>query len=126
MPHMDATFLIIVLILLTFGLIMLFSASYAYALYQYGYSFHFIQRQAIFAVAGVVGMLFISCIDYHVLKKFVFWIFAGGIGLLILVFAFPPLKGARRWINLGFMTFQPSEVMKFALILLFAYLIATN
>lgn len=126
MPHMDATFLIIVLILLTFGLIMLFSASYAYALYQYGYSFHFIQRQAIFAAAGVVGMLFISCIDYHVLKKFVFWIFAGGIGLLILVFAFPPLKGARRWINLGFMTFQPSEVMKFALILLFAYLIATN
>lgn len=126
MPHMDATFLIIVLILLTFGLIMLFSASYAYALYQYGNSFHFIQRQAIFAAVGIIGMLFISCIDYHVLRKFVFWIYAGGIGLLILVFAFPPVKGARRWINLGFMTFQPSEVVKFALILLFAYLISVN
>lgn len=126
MPHMDATFLIIVLILLTFGLIMLFSASYAYALYQYGNSFHFIQRQAIFAAVGIIGMLFISCIDYHVLRKFVFWIYAGGIGLLILVFAFPRVKGARRWINLGFMTFQPSEVVKFALILLFAYLISVN
>ncbi|MCI8501376.1 MAG: putative lipid II flippase FtsW [Oscillospiraceae bacterium] len=126
MPHMDATFLIIVLMLLTFGLIMLFSASYAYALYQYGSSFHYIQRQALFAAAGVVGMLFISCIDYHVLQKFVFWIFAGGIGLLILVFAFPPVKGARRWINLGFFSFQPSEIVKFALILLFAYLISIN
>ena len=78
MPHMDATFLIIVLALLTFGLIMLFSASYAYALYQYGSSFYFIQRQAVFAVAGVIGMLLVSCIDYHVLQKFAFWAFAGG------------------------------------------------
>ena len=69
---MDATFLIIVLTLLTFGLIMLFSASYAYALYQYGSSYYFIQRQAVFAVAGVIGMLLVSCIDYHILQKFVF------------------------------------------------------
>ncbi|MGI5896355.1 MAG: putative lipid II flippase FtsW [Oscillospiraceae bacterium] len=126
MPHMDATFLIIVLALLTFGLIMLFSASYAYALYQYGSSFYFIQRQAVFAVAGVIGMLFVSCIDYHILQKFVFWAFAGGLALLVVVLFMPPLKGARRWINLGFATFQPSEIMKFALILLFAYLIAKN
>ena len=123
---MDASFLIIVLILLTFGLIMLFSASYAYALYLYNDSFHFIKRQALFAIVGVVGMLFISCLDYHVLKKFAFLAFAAGIGMLLLVFAFPPVKGARRWINLGFFSFQPSEFVKFALILLFAYLISKN
>ena len=126
MPHVDAPFLIIILILLTFGLIMLFSASYAYALYQYDDSFHFIKRQALFAAVGVIGMLVISCIDYHVLRRFVFWFFAAGVALLILVFAFSPVKGARRWINLGFFSFQPSEFVKFALILLFACLIAQN
>ena len=70
---MDATFLIIILVLLTFGLIMLFSASYAYAYYQYGDSLYFIKRQAIFAVMGIAGMLFVFCINYHVLLKFVPW-----------------------------------------------------
>lgn len=126
LPHMDATFLIIILVLLTFGLIMLFSASYAYAYYQYGDSLYFIKRQAIFAVMGIAGMLFVSCINYHVLLKFVPWFFGGGLLLLVVVLFMPEQKGARRWINLGFTTFQPSEIMKFALVLLFAYLIMKN
>ena len=82
---MDATFLIIILVLLTFGLIMLFSASYAYAYYQYGDSLYFIKRQAIFAVMGIAGMLFVSCVNYHVLLKFVPWFFGGGLLLLVIV-----------------------------------------
>lgn len=126
LPHMDATFLIIILVLLTFGLIMLFSASYAYAYYQYGDSLYFIKRQAIFAVMGIAGMLFVSCINYRVLLKFVPWFFGGGLLLLVIVLFMPEQKGARRWIDLKIITFQPSEIMKFALVLLFAYLIMKN
>lgn len=126
--NMDITFFVLVMILLTFGLIMLFSASYAYSYYRYGGdSFHFIKRQLLFAVVGVIGMLVISRIDYHILKKFVFWIFGGAYLLLILVLIIgEELNGAKRWLNIGGITLQPSEIMKFALILLFAYLISVN
>ena len=65
---MDTAFLLIVLVLLAFGLIMVFSASYAYALNYEGDSFYYIKRQGIFAVLGVIGMLVISRIDYRLLK----------------------------------------------------------
>ncbi len=124
---MDITFFVLVMVLLTFGLIMLFSASYAYAYYRYkGDSFHFIKRQALFAVVGVIGMLIISRIDYHILKKFVFWIFGGAYALLIVVLFMPAINNAHRWISLKVVTFQPSEIMKFAIILLFAHLISIN
>ena len=124
---MDITFFVLVMVLLTFGLIMLFSASYAYAFYRYkGDSFHFIKRQALFAVVGVVGMLVISKIDYHLLRKFVFWVFGIAYALLIVVLFMPPINNAHRWISLKVVTFQPSEIMKFAIILLFAHLISVN
>lgn len=124
---MDITFFVLVMVLLTFGLIMLFSASYAYAFYRYkGDSFHFIKRQALFAVVGVVGMLVISKIDYHLLRKFVFWVFGIAYALLIVVLFMPPINNAHRWISLKVVTFQPSEIMKFAIILLFAHLISIN
>ena len=124
---MDITFFVLVMVLLTFGLIMLFSASYAYAYYRYkGDSFHFIKRQALFAIVGVIGMLIISKIDYHILRKFVFWVFGGAYALLIVVLFMPPINNAHRWISLKVVTFQPSEIMKFAIILLFAHLISIN
>ena len=63
---LDAPFLITVLILVIFGLIMLFSASYATALYRFGDSFHFIKDQFLFAVIGVTAMLIASRVDYHI------------------------------------------------------------
>ena len=129
---MDITFFILVMILLTFGLVMLFSASYAYSYYHYdGDSFKLIKKQMFFAVVGVIGMLIISKIDYHILKKFVFWIFGGAYALLILVLIIPAgdengLNNAKRWLSIGGITVQPSEIMKFGIILLFAYLIANN
>ncbi len=123
--EMDVTFLILILILLTFGLVMLFSASYAVAYYKEGDSFFYVKKQAIFVVMGIIGMLFVSTIDYHVLKRWVYWIFAGATVLMIIVLFMPPIKGARRWIVFP-VQFQPSEVMKFAVIVLFSYMISIN
>ncbi len=124
--QMDTTFLVLVLVLVVFGLVMLFSASYAFAYYNYGNSFHFIIRQGIFAVGGVTMMLAVSKIDYHIYEKFSYILIGLSVALLIVVLFMEPHNNARRWINLGFTTFQPSEVAKFAVIVLFAHLINVN
>ena len=67
---MDLTFLFLLLIILTVGLVMLFSASYIFANTYYGNSYYFITKQAGFAVVGVALMLFVSKIDYHFIRKF--------------------------------------------------------
>ncbi|MBE6809127.1 MAG: putative lipid II flippase FtsW [Clostridia bacterium] len=126
---MDVVFLSLVLILLTFGLVMLFSASYAFSLEYYDNSYKFISRQALFGVAGVVIMLIVSRIDYHFWRKFAWVIYAISIIMLIMLLIFPPmLEGmdVKRWIVIGSFNFQPSEVAKFAIILLFSSLIAAN
>ena len=125
----DITFLSIVLILLTVGLVMLFSASYAYSLEYYDSSYRFISRQSIFAVVGVVLMLLISRIDYHIWRKFAWVIFAVAIILLVVLLLLPPMvdgMNVKRWFVVGPINFQPSEVAKFAIILLFSSLIAGN
>lgn len=125
----DITFLSIVLILLTVGLVMLFSASYAYSLEHYDNSYRFISRQAIFAVVGVALMLAISRIEYHFWRKFAWGIFALAIILLIVLLILPPMvsgMNVKRWFVVGPVNFQPSEVAKFAIILLFSSLIAGN
>ena len=126
---MDITFLSFVLILLTVGLVMLFSASYAYSYEYYNNSYRFILRQAVLGGAGVVAMLVISKIDYHILRKFSWVIYAVTVVMLIALLALPPMiKGmdVKRWLIIGPINFQPSEVAKFAIILLFSSLIAAN
>ena len=125
----DITFLSLVLLLLTIGLIMLFSASYAYSYTYYGNSYRFIVRQAAFAVIGVVAMLVLSRIDYHIYRKFSWPIFFGSILLLIFLLIMPPMVSGmdvKRWIVIGPINFQPTEIAKFAVILLFSHLIAAN
>ncbi len=120
----DSTFLVLIFIVLTCGLIMMFSASYAYAYYYYGNSFYFITRQLLFAGIGIAAMFFISFIDYHILHRFALPIMAVSIVLLVAVLFTPEVKGVHRWINLGFTTFQPSEIAKFAVVVLFAHFIS--
>lgn len=128
--HLDTSFVVIILALLIYGAIMVFSASYPAALSKTGDSFHFIRKHILFAVAGIAVMFILSFVDYRVYRRFVFPIFGVGIVLLILVMI--PGIGtdlgtvARRWIDLKFTTFQPSEFMKFAIILMFSHLVALN
>ena len=81
----DITFFSLVLILLTIGLVMLFSASYAYSYEYYGNSYKFISRQALFAVAGVIVMLWVSRWDYHFFKRFAWVIYLGVNAILLSV-----------------------------------------
>lgn len=122
---MDAVFFVILLVIITVGLVMLFSASYANALYYKGDSLYYIKRQAGFAVIGVIAMLIISKIDYHILHKLALPLYVLSLVLLVIVLFCPPSNGARRWIPYP-INFQPSEVAKFSMILLFAHLISLD
>lgn len=127
--RLDITFLSLVLILLTIGLVMLFSASYAYSLAYYDNSYKFITRQAAFGAVGVVAMLFFSKIDYHIWRKFAWIIYAATIIMLGALLILPPMVSGmdvKRWLVIGPINFQPSEVAKFAIVLLFSSLIAAN
>lgn len=126
MSNIDYTFLILLLMILSIGLIMLFSASYASAYYHENDSFYYIKRQLLFAIAGSMLMLLISRFDYHLLHRLVVPIFGVSMALLVAVLIIPSRDDAKRWINLGFTTFQPSELAKFALILVFAHYISIN
>lgn len=124
---MDLTFFFLVIGLLVTGLIMLFSASAPYASNYYSNSYYFITRQMVFAVIGFCLMMALSRMNYKVISKFS-WIIAGiSVVMLILVLLLPEVKpGFKRWLDLGFIQFQPSEVAKFALILLLSYLITKS
>lgn len=125
---LDLEFFIIILCLMTFGLVMMFSASYSWGYYE-GDSLMYIKKQLFVAVIGVVGMMGISMMDYHILRhRYVtFGLFGIGIALLILVLIIGKvINGAQRWIYIGSLSFQPSEFMKFAMIVLFSFIISAN
>lgn len=123
----DMPFLILLLLVLSIGLICMFSASYVYAYYNDDDSYYYIKRQMVFALIGVAAMLVASCIDYHFWHKIAIPLMLVSLILLGVVLMLPSSIGVHRWIRLpGLGQFQPSEVAKFALILLFAHLISHN
>lgn len=118
---MDYTLLAVILILFGIGLLIVLSASSHLGMLTYKNPYHFFFRQFLWGVGGIVGMLILSNINYRWFKKFSVIIFIVAVILLCLVLV-PGIgsgetRGAKRWIPLGFMNFQPSELMKFALII---------
>lgn len=123
----DVIFLVLVLVLLCIGMVMMFSASYASAYYYEDDSFYYIVRQLRFAAIGLVGMFFLSVLDYHIFHRFVVPLFLGTAGLLILPRLMEPIAGVYRWIYIpGIGTFQPTEIAKFSLVICFAHLVSLN
>ena len=121
----DYPFLIIFLLLLTIGLVMVFSSSYAAAYYDNLPSTYYFFRQGIFAIGGVAVMFFFSYIDYRRWRAFSPALMVVSIVLLILVLIIGVGNyGEKRWINLGFTTFQPSELATVAVIFFFSSLIS--
>lgn len=123
---LDRPFLILILITLIYGLIMMFSASFPTAYYHEGNGYAYIIKQAPLAVLGVIAMLIISHIDYHIFKKYAWHLMGVTVILLIIVLFMARTKGTKRWIYLPGIGFQPSEIAKFAVIVLFAYIISNN
>jgi len=121
----DFPFLILLMLLLTVGLVMLYSASSAQSAYDTRYTIttKYLQKQAVCAVIGLVAMAAFSRIPEEFWLKFAWPLYGISIVLLLLVLVVgESVNGARRWINLAGIQFQPSEVAKFTLIVLFARL----
>ena len=124
----DMYFFVLLSIILVVGLATLYSASHVYAFnYNDGDSYYYIRKQLLFVVLGAIGMLGASLVDYHVLHKFAWPTWLVSLVLLGVAYVMPSESGVHRWIRIpGVGQFQPSELAKFALILLFAHLISLN
>ena len=125
----DRPMLVIIIVLLCFGLIMVFSASFAFALKWTGDSFYYIKRQFAFALFGFILMFIISFIDYRVFRKFAPIIFIVTMALMFIAGVYGRARGvAARWIDIPAIGFsvQPSEIMKLALVLFLANYFATH
>ena len=121
----DYLFAVLVLLLLTVGLIMLYSASYAQSEYDTGYeiSTKYLQKQAACAAIGLVAMAAFSRIPAALWYRLAWPLYGFSIVLLLSVLVIgQEVNGARRWINIAGLQFQPSEVAKFTMIVLFARL----
>ena len=121
----DFPFLILVLLLLTVGLTMLYSASYAQSEYDTGYqiSTKYLQKQGACALIGLAAMFFFSRIPARAWYRLAWPLYGVSIVLLLSVLVIgQEVNGAKRWINLAGIQFQPSEVAKFTMIVLFARL----
>lgn len=121
----DIPFLLLTILLLIVGLVMLYSASSAQSMYDTGYtiSTKYLQKQAVCALIGLVCMWVFSRIPAAFWLKFAWPLYGISIALLLLVLvAGESVNGAKRWINIAGLQFQPSEIAKFTMIVLFARL----
>ena len=119
----DRPMLIIILVLICFGSVMVFSASYAYAYDKTGDSYFYVKKQIIYGLLGIVIMALIALfVDYRWIKKLTIPYFGASALLLVAVLAMGVAEGeAVRWLTLGPLTFQPSETMKLGLVLILAW-----
>jgi len=123
----DFTLVITVLLLLSIGLVMVLSASSPTSLQDYGNSYKYFLRQLGFAIVGLIGMYFVSKIDYRIYQRFYkqAWWLSAILLLAVLIFG-SEAKGAKRWIDLKVITFQPSEIVKFLMIVFYAGVLVKN
>ncbi len=118
----DFTLMIVTILLVFIGIIMVFSASWPKALNDFNDGYYFLKKQLVSAVIGFLGMIFFMNFPYWRLHKLAKLIFIACIGLSLLIFTplGTELNGAKRWIDLGFTTFMPSDAMKLGAIIYLA------
>lgn len=122
--YYDYSLLLSIIILVTFGLIMIYSASSFSAQLEFKDSAYYIKRQGFFTILGFIAMFVVSRIDYHRILKFDKAIYALSVILLIAVFVVGVERnGKKRWLKFGPVTIQPAEIAKLALILCMSVLI---
>lgn len=128
--HVDIALVIVTLILLSLGVIMVLSASAPSAFRTEGDSYFYFKKQAFYAIVGIVIMFATSRVDYKIYSSKIIAYGLFGVAFLLLVAVLIPgigvtVNDATRWIKIG-IQFQPSEIMKVALIILMSSLISSN
>lgn len=121
--YMDPVLLTVILLLMGFGLVMVYSTSSIYSLKKFNDAFYFLKRQATFMVIGLITFYIVARIDIKIWKSLAYPLLF--ISLLLLVALFTKygktVGGATRWLNLGGINIQPVEFAKFSLIVYLAY-----
>lgn len=124
----DFALLMATLLLVLIGIVMVFSSSWPEAMQDYNDGYLFLKKQLISASLGLFGLIVCMNIDYKKWRKYSLWVYLLSLFLGALVFT--PLgvefKGARRWIDLGFTTFMPSDAIKIGSIIFFANFLANK
>ena len=123
--YYDYSLLAVIILLTCFGLVMLYSTSSYMAELNYGDDMYYFKKQAAISFGCIIIALGISQIDYHILTKFTGVLY--GLAAILMMLVKTPLgrtaNGARRWLNLGPLSFQPSEIAKIAVIVCLSYMI---
>ena len=123
--YYDYSLVAAIILLTCFGLIMLYSTSAYTSTIRFNDDMYFFKKQTAISFVCIAGALFISMFDYHILAKFTGVLYAVAAGTMILVRS--PLgtvsNGARRWLKIGPIQFQPAEIAKIAVIVCLSYMI---
>lgn len=124
---MDYTLLLIVVLLVVIGLVILYSTSAYNGRVKFNDSFYYLKKQAFATVLGIVLMLFVAGMDYHIWQRLAVFGYLAAVALSVAVMLFGrEINGSKRWLALGPFSFQPSEFAKVALILFLADLVTKN
>lgn len=120
---LDYSLLFVIIFLVSFGLVMVYSTSSYSAQLNLGNPTYYLKRQAISALIGFAGMLIVTNMDYHWWKKWTLVMMYGILALLVLTLIMgTDSHGATRWLNIGGMSLQPSEMAKIVIILFTAHM----
>ena len=123
---MDYSLLFIVLFLLGFGLIMVYSTSSYEANLDFGDSAYYLKKQLFATILGLVAMIFVANVPYHFWERFAVLGYIVSVVLILLIIPFGiESHGAKRWLPIGPLTMQPAEVAKLAMILFLASMVCT-
>lgn len=123
----DPTFILAVTLLAIFGTVMVFSAGYPYAAFRYEDGLYFVKRQSVWLAIGIPVMLLVSHVDTDFLKKYTVGAYITTLGLLVLTLAIGFVgNGAQRWISIGPITLQPSEIAKLTVVMALAKYFSQN
>ena len=123
--YLDYSLLLIVFFLLCFGLVVLYSTSAYNGQVKFGDPGYYLKKQLLADVLGIAVMALVACFSYRFWRYFWLVAYLAGIGLCTLVlFIGDEVNGAKRWLDLGFTSFQPSEAAKLAIIIFLATIIS--
>ena len=123
----DTAFIISVIMLAIYGTIMVFSAGYAYAAFRYDDGLYFVKRQTIWLIIGIAVMIAVSRIDINLVKRHTEKAYILTLALLVLTLLIGFVgNGAQRWISIGPITIQPSEIAKLTMTMMLAKYFSSN